>query len=571
MRRSHRLLGGLAVAALFALPAAAADAKPKPKPDERRDVNVQLLGLNDFHGQLEPLDPTQTSSGYIVENPDGPRITAGGAAYLAEHIRQLESGVRKKNSLVVSAGDLIGASPLLSALFHDEPTIEAMNEIGLDLNAVGNHEFDEGTAELQRMAEGGCIEDKPQESCVLHPFEGADFGFLAANVVRADTGETLFAPYAIRKFQGIKVGFIGMTLEGTPDIVSAAGIAGYEFLDEAETANRYAEELRSEHGVEAIVVLLHEGGTPSPFAGIDSCNVSGPIVDIVNRTTDEVDLFVTGHTHQPYVCNIDGRPVTSASSLGRLVTDIDLTLDRKTRDVEQVSANNVIVTRDVEPDSVINQLIADYQVVAAPLAARPIGEIPGATGITRTTDSSGESTAGNLIADAQLAASPGSVAAFMNPGGIRADINAGTVTYGESFAMQPFGNNLVQMDLTGAEIRLLLKQQWCGQSSQRILAVSGVTYTWDLSVAQSITGTGVNCATAADPVSNLLIGGAPVVDSQVYRITVNSFLADGGDRFFVLREGDNRAGSLVDTDALEQYFATGPKAPPALDRINVTP
>ena len=174
MRRTHRLLGGLAVAALFALPTASADAKPKPKPDERRDVNVQLLGLNDFHGQLEPLDPAQTSSGYIIENPDGPRITAGGAAYLAEHIRQLESTVRKKNSLVVSAGDLIGASPLLSALFHDEPTIEAMNEIGLDLNAVGNHEFDEGTAELQRMAEGGCIEDKPQESCVLHPFEGAD-------------------------------------------------------------------------------------------------------------------------------------------------------------------------------------------------------------------------------------------------------------------------------------------------------------------------------------------------------------------------------------------------------------
>ncbi|HZB75423.1 MAG TPA: bifunctional metallophosphatase/5'-nucleotidase, partial [Solirubrobacteraceae bacterium] len=536
MRRTHRLLGGLAVAALLALPAASADAKPKPN-DHVKDVQVQLLGLNDFHGQLEALDPAITSSGRITPAPGVADVPAGGAAYLAEHIRQLEATVKKHNSLVVSAGDLIGASPLLSALFHDEPTIEAMNQIGLDLNAVGNHEFDEGTTELRRMAEGGCIEDKPAESCVLHEFEGADFRFLAANVVDAETGEPLFAPYAIRKFQGIKVGFIGMTLEGTPDIVSAAGIAGFEFLDEADTANRYAEELRTEHGVEAIVVLLHEGGFPTPFAGINSCNVSGPIVDIVTRTSDEVDLFVTGHTHQPYVCNIDGRPVTSASSLGRLVTDIDLTLDRRTRDVEQVTANNVIITRDVEADAGINTLIADYQVVAAPLAARPIGEITGTTGITRTTDASGESTAGNLIADAQLAASPGSVAAFMNPGGIRADINAGTVTYGESFAMQPFGNNLVQMDLTGAQIRLLLKQQWCGQSSQRILAVSGVTYTWDQSVAQSITGLAVNCATAADPVSNLLIGGQPVVDSQVYRITVNSFLADGGDRFFVLREG----------------------------------
>ena len=568
MRRSHRLLAGLAVAALAALPAASAGAKPKHQhPHKPKDVQVQLLGLNDFHGQLEALDPALTSSGRITPAPGVADVPAGGAAYLAEHIRRLEQGQR--NSLVVSAGDLIGASPLLSALFHDEPTIEAMNKIGLDLNAVGNHEFDEGTTELKRMAEGGCLRDEPEESCVLHRFRGAKFGFLAANVVREDTGRPLFAPYAVRRFDGVKVGFIGMTLEGTPDIVSAAGIAGYDFLDEADTANRYAQVLRRKHGVRAIVVLLHEGGTPTPFAGINSCNVSGPIVDIVNRTSDAVDLFVTGHTHQPYVCNIDGRPVTSASSLGRLVTDIDLTLDRRTKDVEQVKANNVIVTRDVEADAGINALIAGYQAVAAPLAARVIGQLSGP--IARTADTSGESTAGNLIADAQLAASPGSVAAFMNPGGIRADIDGGAVTYGESFAMQPFGNNLVAMDLTGAQLRLLLKQQWCGQTSARILQVAGVSYTWDQSVATSITGAAVDCATAADPVSDLRIAGAPVVDTQVYRVTVNSFLADGGDRFLVLREGANRAGSLVDTDALEQYFATGPKDPPALTRITVVP
>jgi 5'-nucleotidase len=563
MRSLTRLLPCLAAAAL-AVPATASAQDPPPPPDV---VDVQLLALNDFHGNMEA--PTG-SGGLITPAPGETAVPAGGAAYLAEHIRRLEEGMGRR-SLVVSAGDLIGASPLLSALFHDEPTIEAMNEIGLDLNAVGNHEFDEGVTELLRMQRGGCLADEPANSCVFGEFEGADFGFLAANVVREDTGRPLFAPYAVKRFRGVKMGFIGMTLEGTPDIVSAAGIAGWDFLDEAHTANRYASELRWRHGVKAVVVLLHEGGTPTPFAGINACNVSGPIVDIVNRTSQRVDLFITGHTHQPYVCEIDGRPVTSASSFGRLVTDIDVKLDRRTKDVIEVAANNQIVTRDVPADAGINNLIAGYQAQAAPLANRPIGELTAP--ITRAQDDSGESTAGNLIADAQLAASPGSVAAFMNPGGIRADIDAGTVTYGESFAMQPFGNNLVAMDLTGAQIRTLLKQQWCGQGSRITLQVAGVTYTWDQSIAASITGTGVDCATAENPVTDLKIGGADVVDTATYRITVNSFLADGGDRFFVLREGTNRVGSLVDTDALEQYFAAagGPITPPAQDRINVVP
>jgi 5'-nucleotidase len=560
MRTTFRLLFCL-LAALLLPPAVAFadddddDGPRGPKPP----AEVQLLGLNDFHGNLLP--PTG-SSGLITGVP------AGGAEFLAEHIRRLEAG-RRKSSLLVSAGDLIGASPLLSALFHDEPTIEAMNEMGLDLNAVGNHEFDEGVTELQRMQEGGCHAEAPERSCVFGEFEGADFRFLAANVVRESNGKPLFAPYKVKKIDGAKIGFIGMTLEGTPDIVSAAGIAGWDFLDEAETANRYAQELRWRHGVKAVVVLLHEGGTPTPFAGINACNVTQPIQDIVERTDEEVDLFITGHTHQPYVCQIDGRPVTSASSFGRLVTDIDLKISRETRDVIEVAANNKIVTRDVPADPEITELIAAYREREAPLANRPIGELT--AGITRTQDASGESTAGNLIADAQLAASPGSVAAFMNPGGIRTDIDAGVVTYGESFGMQPFGNNLVAMDLTGAQLRTLLKQQWCGQSSRISLAVAGVTYTWDATIARSITGTAVDCNTAADPVSNLRIGGAPIQDATVYRITVNSFLADGGDRFFVLRQGQNRVGSLVDTDALEQYFAAagGAITPPPLDRIEV--
>ncbi len=552
---------GLALLALALLVPATAQAKP-------RDVEVQLLAINDFHGNLEP--PTG-SSGRITSEPGASPVDAGGAAYLATHIRQLRE--TNPNSLVVSAGDLIGASPLLSAAFHDEPTIEAMNEIGLDLNAVGNHEFDEGEAELLRMQYGGCHPTDTAGTCkdADGRFDGANFRFLAANVVRRDTGEPLFPPYEIRKFGNIKVGFIGMTLEGTPDIVSPSGIRNLEFLDEAETANRYAEELRNEHGVRAIVVLLHEGGTPTPFAGINACNVSGPIVDIVNRTDDAVDLFVTGHTHQPYNCVIDGRPVTSASSFGRLVTDIDFTLDRRTKDIENVSADNVIVDRTVERAPDIQALIDRYTTLVAPIRDRVIGNLT--ADLTRTADNTGESTAGNFVADAQLFDSlgEGAVAAFMNPGGVRADILAGPVTYGEAFTMQPFGNNLTTITLTGAQLYEMLKQQWCGLPSTRILLPSNtVHYSFD--PARVVVG--APCATAVNPVvpGSLTINGTPVVDSQTYRITVNSFLADGGDGFSVLTQGTDRVGGAVDTDALERYFATAPQlSPPALNRIDVTP
>jgi 5'-nucleotidase len=554
-RRGARILGLTLAALAIVVPSAVA----KP-----RDVNVQLLGINDFHGNLEP--PTG-SSGRILPAPGQATVDAGGAAFLGSHIRRLRAA--NPNSLVVSAGDLIGASPLLSAGFHDEPTIEAMNQIGLDLNAVGNHEFDEGEAELRRMQEGGCHPTDSAGTCkdVDGRFDGAEFRFLAANVVRRDTGEPMFPAYAIKRFGRIKVGFIGMTLEGTPDIVSPSGVRNLQFLDEAETANRYARELREEHGVRAIVVLLHEGGVPTPFAGINACNVSGPIVDIVNRTSDAVDLFVTGHTHQPYNCIIDGRPVTSASSFGRLVTDIDFKLDRRTKDIKNVAVNNVIVTRTIGAALDIQALINRYNVLIAPIRDRVIGNLSGP--LTRAADNTGESTAGNAIADAQLFASrsEGAVAAFMNPGGVRTDIDAGPVTYGEAFAMQPFGNNLTTITLTGAQLYEMLKQQWCGAPSARILLPSAtVHYTVD---PTKVT-VGAPCATAQNPASNLTIDGTPVVDGQTYRITVNSFLADGGDTFPVLPQGTDRVGGVVDTDAFEQYLAANPNlAPPALNRIEL--
>ena len=513
-------------------------------------------------------------------------MPAGGAEYLATHVRQLEA-LNRRNTLVVSAGDLIGASPLLSALFHDEPTIEAMNQIGLDLNAVGNHEFDEGARELLRMQRGGC---HPVDGCQDGTgFGGADFDFLAANVVDEDTGRTLFPAYAIKRFGGVKVGFIGMTLEGTPNIVSPAGVEGLRFEDEAETANKYAEVLRRRHGVRAIVVLLHQGGFQTPPFSIDGCNgIGGEIVDIVERTTTRVDLFVTGHTHSAYNCVIDGRRVTSASSFGRVITKIDLRLSRRTRDVvAPPAAANRIVTQTVPKATDLTSLIARYDQIAAPLRDEVIGNIT--ADITRTADDSGESAAGNLIADAQLAATASpdtgaAVAAFMNPGGVRADFTfapsgaeaPGAVTFGESFTVQPFGNSLVTMTLTGAQLLELLKQQWCGQTGgRRILQPSAsVAYTFDASAATEITGAA--CASAPNPVSGLTIGGAAVDPAASYRITVNSFLADGGDAFTVLREGTDRLGGEVDTDALTAYLAPSlePGAavgPPALDRITVVP
>ncbi len=394
--------------------AGAAGSAPVPAPPVLKDgpvVEVQILGLNDFHGNLQP---PSGSSGRVGS------VNAGGAEYLATHIAELEKA--NANSIVVSAGDLIGASPLLSALFHDEPTIEAMNEIGLDLNAVGNHEFDEGVAELGRMQDGGC---HPVDGCLDgDDFSGADFDFLAANVVNEETGEPLFAPYRIKNFNGARVAFIGMTLEGTPTIVSPAGVAGYEFRDEADTVNELVPKLRK-RGVESIVVLLHEGGVPATF-DINGCaGISGPIVDITERMDDAVDLVISGHTHQPYHCVIDGTPVTSAYSFGRLVTDIDMRVDRRTGDVVGMAINNKVVTRDVAKAPEITSLIERYQELAAPIANRPIGSIT--ADITRENDESLEQSLGNTIADAQLAATDdagtGDAAlALMNPGGVRADL-----------------------------------------------------------------------------------------------------------------------------------------------------
>lgn len=579
MRSRVIALMGLVAVVSASTGAGLAMAAPKAKPPVIQDgpvVEVQILSLNDFHGNLEP--PAGSSGRVGATN-------AGGAEYLATHVENLEQANR--NTIMVAAGDLIGATPLLSAAFHDEPTIEAMNQIGLDLSSVGNHEFDEGATELLRMQNGGC---HPVDGCGDGTgFAGADFQYLSANVVQDSNGETLFPAYSIQNFNGARVAFIGMTLEGTPTIVSPSGVAGLTFRDEADTVNALVPELKS-RDVEAIVVLVHEGGQPNELANetnINQCpGVSGPIVDITNRLDDEVDLVISGHTHQPYSCVIDGKPVTSAFSFGRLVTDIDMRVDRDTNDVVQngITINNRIITRDVPKNQSITELIAHYLEVVAPIRDRPIGNIT--ADIVRTNDVSLEQPMGNAIADAQLAATAGAnvgaaVLAFMNSGGVRAELTFasspvgegdGVVTFGEAFTVQPFGNSLVTMTLTGAQIETVLEQQFCAvnDTAFRVLLPStGFHYTWDLSQAQLADP---NCT--VDVVTGITLNGQPLVADNSYRVTVNSFLADGGDGFSGLLAGTDRLGGAVDTDAFEAYLTANTPpglSPPATDRVDMMP
>src|SRR6266436_1988706 len=431
----------------FALePCSRAEAQAAP-------VELRILAINDFHGYLQP-----PPGGIRIADPDdkSKKITvpAGGAEHMATLVKQLRAG--SKNTIFVAAGDLIGASPFLSAMFHDEPTIESLSMMGLEVASVGNHEFDEGKDELLRMQNGGC---HPVDKCQgPHPFPGAKFHYLAASTIDTGTGKTVFPPYEIRVFDGIPVAFIGLTLKGTPGIISPVSAAGLEFADEADTVNALVPELKA-RGVEAIVVLIHEGGYPT--GDYNECPaISGAIVDIVKKFDRAVDVVISGHTHQAYICEIDGRLVTSGDKYGTLVTAIDLKLDPVTRDVLSARADNVIVrTAAFARDPEQTALIASYDRLAAPTANRPAGSITET--LSRLPNDAGESAPGDIIADAQLAATRadkdgGAAIAFTNPGGVRTDIPKkadGTVSYADVFSSQPFRNQLVTLTLTGAQIK----------------------------------------------------------------------------------------------------------------------
>ncbi|MFF5981272.1 bifunctional metallophosphatase/5'-nucleotidase [Streptomyces olindensis] len=590
-RRTYRFVALAAgVVAVGALAAAALPGAATAGEDHRtgghwpgRYQDVQLLSFNDLHGNLEP--PTGSSGRVTEHQHDGTTktIDAGGVEYLATHLRQARQG--EKYSITAAGGDMVGASPLISGLFHDEPTIEALNKLDLDVTSVGNHEFDEGAKELARLQNGGC---HPKDGCYTdEEFEGADFPYLAANVLDEKTQKPILKPYWVWKKKDVKVGFIGVTLEGTPDIVSAEGVKGLAFKDEVETINKYAKVLQRQ-GVKSIVALIHEGGFPASASYNYDCDspgagdgISGPIVDIAKNITPQVDALVTGHTHAPYVCTINdpaGKPrmVTSAASFGRLYTDTTLTYDRLTGDIARtaVKSANHVVTRDVPKAPDMTELIGKWNTLAAPIGNRPIGYISGDIGNTGT-----ESPLGDLIADAQLAhgkqLDPETDLALMNPGGIRAPLTYaakagegdGVVTYAEGFTVQPFANTVNLQDFTGAQLIQVLKEQVTGPNaaSPKVLQVSsGLTYTLDLTKS------------GADRVvtDSIRLNGAAIDPAATYRVATNSFLAGGGDGFPTLGQGANDVVGSDDLAALEQYLtanssAAGPLAPPKADRITI--
>ncbi|HKU05619.1 MAG TPA: bifunctional metallophosphatase/5'-nucleotidase [Bradyrhizobium sp.] len=523
-------------------------------------VDLRILAINDFHGYLQPF-----AGGIRIDDPtDKTRkitVPAGGAEHMATLLKELRDG--RKNSIFVAAGDLIGASPFLSALFHDEPTIEALSLMGLEVASVGNHEFDEGEAELLRMQNGGC---HPIDGCQgPHRFEGAKFRYLAASTIVKSTGKSVFPPYAIREFDGIPVAFIGLTLKGTEKIVSPVGIANVEFRDEVETVNALVPELKA-RGVEAIVVLIHEGGfQEGDFGGCSG--ISGPIVDIVKRFDKAVDVVISGHTHRAYLCEIDGKLVTSADKYGTLVTLIDLKLDPATRDfVAMRGENHIVRSETIAKNADQTALIASYEKLSAPIASRLAGSVTET--ISRQPDQAGESVLGDIITDAQLAATSsektgGAVIAFTNPGGIRTDIVKREVTYADVFAAQPFRNQLVTMTLTGQQIKDALEQQWTDPKRPRILQVSkGFSFAWD-----GAKGDGERIIA-----ERMTLNGATIDPTARYRVTVNNYLSVGGDGFTAFTKGTDQLTGIYDVDALYDYFRgnspIGPTSGGRISRIN---
>ena len=577
MRRQSFVLVGLiaALASLIVLVAPAATAK-KPDPPGLL-VELQLLAFNDYHGHVEPHTAGQV---------DG--VQAGGGEYLASKLAELRQG--EKYSLTVAAGDLIGGSPAFSGLFHDEPSVESLNAMDLDVSSVGNHEFDEGVTELLRMQNGGC---HPVDGCYFPdaPYAGADFQWLAANTVHEETGETPLPPYWIERFQNIKVGFIGMTLEATDTLVAASGIQGWEFLDEAETANALVPVLKRQ-GVDAIVVLLHEGGSQTPPPGaIDACvGISGPIVAINDALDPAIDVLITGHTHLPYNCTLPdaaGNPriVTSAYSFGRVVSEVDLVLDKRTNDVRRdlsTSTNHLVDQESLSPHPAVTAVLDKWMPLYEQAGNTPVGTITADIlrgGIPGAEDRGVESPLGNLVADAQLWATSaaGAQIAFMNPGGLRADLRYaqsgtegdGVVTFGEAFAVQPFGNTLVTYAMTGAQNVSVLEEQCQPAGSSRPFLHLGVSQGFTYDLAKTIVAGTCTSVT----VSNVKLNGVDLSPAGTYMVTVNNFLADGGDNFDTLGDVTSpRLDGGNDLLAFINYLGTfSPVSPPSTDRVNELP
>ena len=587
---SHALIIALSV---ILASCASIDTQVKP-------VTVSLVSFNDFHGNLLPSGGTAMVK--ESEQDHATKISAGGIAYLSTLVKNLKAQ-NPGNTMVVAAGDLVGASPQVSGMFHDEPTIDALNLIGLEVSTVGNHEFDKGRDELLRMQHGGCYPKTSDNSrgivgvdtCMNDgKFDGAKFRYLAANVIDQKTGNTLFPAYAVRTVAGVKIGFIGVTLKETPSVVTPSGVTGLRFSDEISTINGLVPGLKQQ-GVAFIVVLLHQGAatTASAINDKDCPGFNGEAIKIADNLDPAVEVVVTGHTHEEFICKRpDGKLMTQAGNYGRMATKIDLTVNPATGKVLKKEANNHVVVNDIvlkdahdnpiplpqgyaplPKDKEQDALVQRYAALTAKRADVVVAQLGGM--LIRLANKAGESTLGDVIADAYLLgssdASYGPSAAqiaFVNSGGIRSDLNRNlNVTYGQLYSLHPFSNYLMTMDLTGSQILRLLEQQW--ESPQppggRVLSVSsGFTYTWDASKPEGAApGTGKRIVPGS-----LKLHGVPINPGKTYRVTVNSFMSSGGDNFTVLSKGGRVQDGELDLDVLTAYFKSRKIVPvPQTNRI----
>lgn len=563
---------------------------------------VRLIASNDFHGNIEVPAPTNGGSVVVKDpnNPAGTTVNTGGAVFMASLVKQLQAG--NPNNIFVGAGDLVYASPVTSTLFHQEPTIDVLNQMQLAVSSVGNHEFDLGKTELLRLQNGGCFPGGTigTDTCLNNgAFGGAKFQYLAANVTDSSNKTILPATY-IKSFNGVKVGFIGLPLKDTPTAVLPSGVAGLSFLDEASTINTYAAQLRAS-GANAVVVLIHQGGqTTATTINDKSCpNFSGDIVAIAKALSSDVDVVISGHTHQEYICTVNGKLLTSTGFYGSVLTSIDLTISSWSG-VKSAVANNIPVINDTNTtlpsglvaltkDTAMDSIVQNYLTKAAAVKNLPVGSITAdikralLTGTsTPSRDETAEGAMGDVMADFMYAGVPKADFAITNPGGVRSDLiyaaaNGGVVTYGDLLTVAPFGNDLVTVDLTGAQIIRLLEQQWealncaakngsntlngCGRMLQPSAQLS---YTWDFNQPQGAAdGKGARVV-----VSSVRIGGVPIDLTKTYRIATVSFLGQGGDNFTVMQAGKNYiATGYKDIDGFVAYMKANPKLAPPSKRI----
>lgn len=559
---TRRMTRTCAVLATTLLATSATSLSAVATAESQDTVSVRLLAFNDLHGSLRPPEGVRSE----IRQADGSLTPAGGAAYLAAYVTQLRS--QATNSLLYSVGDNWGSSALESAMFNDEPTVELLNRMKIDASAIGNHELDKGLAEFRRMQSGGC---SAVDACTFSPsFDGANFPLMAANMTYTN-GTPATLPFTVNMVDGIPLGVIAISPANTSQIVTPGGIADLQFGDEVEAINRTADVLDF-FGVKAITVLLHRGDEPAVEGGPNDCNVeSGPARDIALRASPKVDVIFTADSHQQYNCEFpdpagNPRVVMQGASHGRIVSVADVTIDRNTREVvrDQTSAFNQIVTHDISPDPDIQALADRAWSEASESAQRPVGTIT--ADLTRDRVPSGESTLGNLVADAQLAAGStrGAQLALTNPGGMREDLDFGTsgqVTYRQAYGVQPFGNSLEVLSVTGAVLKDALEQQFQidldGTATERILSPSaGFTYAMDRRAAPG------------SRISEMRLNGQDIAPDGVYSVVVNKFLAEGGDGFTALKNSTQMTGAGNDLDALTALFAAGsPVSPPATDRI----